>query len=465
MRSEPTLRRLTVYFSDRRTFFVEVDPRAGPSPDADVRIVDTGLALMPRQAADILPLAEQIGQALRDTYPDGATCRAVLPAAWCFIHVVTVPTAQWTAEAAAFEFEPLVPVPLEQLTWSCRRLGEDKALVVAVFTEAIAVLLRHLEENGVDAEVVAVDALVAADAADARSSGGRVVVLVDDQHVTIAKPDFGGGEVAPFRTFRRPAVQSPDADRQLLLGAAPVGENRTTALVHVLGGAEATKPTVELLSGALDFIDVSAPEVAVPLLCREVHKPNVLDLRRQSLVYSGRWRGVRTCGRRSAVAFAVLLAACGVGLRVENVRYTEALEDLRPLRDGVYRRVFPDGAVPAAAGARLRSELAKLTGVTRQAAEAAVVSTSSGLALVEQLAALAALLPEQTKVYLAELVADADALILSGQTTSHQAAGEMVQSMNQLPGWTVEPPRSKLRKDQTVDCRISVVRNRHEQAG
>ena len=86
---------------------------------------------------------------------------------------------------------------------------------------------------------------------------------------------------------------------------------------------------------------------------------------------------------------------------------------------------------------------------------------ASGLASLELLHTITANVPPKTKLHVDEVLLDEAGVRVSGQTTSHNAAGEIVQRLNTVAGLAVDPPRTKLRRDKTVDFRLHVRRQEH----
>jgi hypothetical protein len=146
-----------------------------------------------------------------------------------------------------------------------------------------------------------------------------------------------------------------------------------------------------------------------------------------------------------------------VSARVRAWDYERAAAALRPERDRIYASVFPGATPPPGAALRVQSERIKLSGLTEEGGPALPAQTS-GLAALEVLHTVSASIPEQMRLFVQEIVLEPGEVRLSGLTTSHEAAGEFVQAMNKLSDLEVEPPRTKLRPDKTVDFRMTARR-------
>jgi hypothetical protein len=118
----------------------------------------------------------------------------------------------------------------------------------------------------------------------------------------------------------------------------------------------------------------------------------------------------------------------------------------------LYASAFPGQPVPPGAALRLRSERLKLAALTGPADLAS--KPEDALATLQILHAVNTHIPENMKLFINEIVLEPDELHLAGQTTSHDAAGLLVKSLNQSPGLEADPPRTKLRPDKTTDIRL-----------
>jgi hypothetical protein len=151
----------------------------------------------------------------------------------------------------------------------------------------------------------------------------------------------------------------------------------------------------------------------------------------------------------------------GIHLRVERTSYAATIDHLTARRTQIYQRAFPEKAVPPGAALRLRSECIKLEGLTERATIETPDLKPSSLETFDLLHDVTAAIPADLKLHVNEIQVDDRGIRLAGQTTSHTAAGKLVQELSAIPSLTVEPPRTKLRKDRTVDFRIRAERGNH----
>jgi hypothetical protein len=158
------------------------------------------------------------------------------------------------------------------------------------------------------------------------------------------------------------------------------------------------------------------------------------------------------------MAAALLLFATAIQLTLQNHKYGKSFDQLNALRADVYAGVFPGVPTPAGAAFRLRSECIKLEGLTQQGPIERSDLTPDSLQAFDLLHDVTVAIPAELKLYVTEISLDDGGIRLAGQTTSHAAAGDLVRRLNAVPGIAVHPPRTKLRKDHTVDFRIRATR-------
>ena len=157
----------------------------------------------------------------------------------------------------------------------------------------------------------------------------------------------------------------------------------------------------------------------------------------------------------------MFFVALACHFHIQSSKHADTAERLRGRCGEVYRSATSSRTVPPAAGLRLRSERIKLEGLT-DVDDTMSDTRASGLASLELLHAITANMPPKVKLHVNEVLLDEAGVRLSGQTTSHNAAGEIVQKLNGVAGLAVDPPRTKLRRDKTVDFRMHARRQENE---
>ena len=210
-------------------------------------------------------MGQQLASRLRHDYPDGVTCRLVIPANWCLIHRVELPGSRWSKSAAEYEFEQYIPVDLEELTCTSIRLNPRDALVVAVFTDSLHEFLTVLEENLVIVEAVNVDAMLLSQDRDTRGADGSYgLILADDKRLTIMAVDARRGTVGQLRTTGMPKAASTDVlSRQVITAASFLKEPCAHWRVLPLSGTAPAKDIVRILESMGHSAEIDSKERTV----------------------------------------------------------------------------------------------------------------------------------------------------------------------------------------------------------
>ncbi len=419
----------------------------------------------PDDAESLVPVAENLGQQLRSDYPDGAVCQLIVPSNWCCPHLVDNLADRGGDQAVVFEYEQYVPFELEDVTCVRQALAGDASLVMGVPTEAMRRFLNTLDDHCFPAEVVTVDvAPFLPNTAWPETASGTNTILLDDRRLIVLTPGAGTQVADQIRIIYLGQDSDPLVPHHLAtcLALAPPG-NDQWRLLELGEGADtqAVESAIESTGGTV----IRCPRETAPglLLDAMQQADGLVDLRQNELSYSGRWKSVTRRLVNCAVATAVLFGVLAVRMRVDIVSHAHAMNELRELRADIYRQAFPDQPIPPGASLRLQSERIKLEGLTETATGRGNSIDLNGLAAFELLQQAVARIPSGLKLHVTEIGVNHSALRISGQTTSHSAAGELVQQLNQIPMLAVDPPRTKLRKDRTVEFKIHARRLTDEQ--
>ena len=431
---------------------------------ADLLRREATCPVLPRTADDVAALVGELGDWLLGEFPGGVTCRMIVPTSWSLTHIVADVPDRAADQVARFAYEKFVPVSLEDLTCETGRVGRGERLVVGVFTESMLSLLEGLERRLIVIESLVLDGLLLA---SLPSAGGVTnasgLILMDDRRLVLLVPATAPGEIDLIRSTLLPDGEAgAHAARHFQATVASMprrpGHWRLLAIgdsaaADVLAGSiTATDADVDLLRGD-ESIDAMLPlQRAAPL---------PVDLRRDALTYAGRWRPLRARLHKCGVAAAVFFAVLAVRMRVEITSYACGLEELIPLANAAYRHVFPDVTPPPGAAMRLRSERIKLAALTEASQSSEAALQGGGLVSLRLLEQVISRIPKEVKLDVTEIVVDDRSVRVSGRTTSHGAAGELVQMLGGVPSLAVDPPRTKLRKDHTVDFWVHAERGGH----
>ncbi|MGD2111015.1 MAG: hypothetical protein PVI86_16685 [Phycisphaerae bacterium] len=451
-----------ILLTDRRAYVAGFEREQHEWVRTSLEELDVDLPVLPQEATELTSIAGELAQRIRSEHPDGLTCRLIVPASWCLTHTVRPPPKQRSKQAAAFEFEQYLPVDLEELTCCSKRTSRTTALVMGVFTASLRAFLDTLHESDIIVESVSLDVMaVASDRANDEGDRAPGVILVDDTRMTIALHHDRAHGVCDFRSSPI-LTDGPEAvlRQQALMAAYCEGSFpsnwRVFTLAQATDCAETLATTLRRADGQVKVY--SREESVHRLLHSAIGRDDVVDLRTDKLAYAGRWTRVVQRATGCAIAAAVLLLALGLQLRVDNLSYAATMDEFGALRTRVYGQAFPGEPAPPGAALRLRSECIKLEGLT----ERTVIETSdlrpNSLGTFDLLHDVTSAIPANLRLYVNEILVDDRGIRLAGQTTSHAAAGELVQQLNAIEKLVVDPPRTKLRKDQTVDFRIRAER-------
>jgi hypothetical protein len=398
---------------------------------------------MPRDPADLREFAAEMAVHMREVHPQGLTAVLAIPSSWCFARELDLPEGRWSEAAACFALEEHLPVDLERLTCASQKLRPGGGVVVAAFTEALAGLLDEFAKQAI--EIESVTPCLPQTCGPAAKG---LVLLEDSDHCAYRSP---GGEGSPAlqRSFvLNGSTSALRHQARLMLSTAPVGRFDSASFFQ-----PSMDPGADSSSNERDG-SVSGIRT---LLDRLVADSIALDLRTGELAYAGRFRAMHC--RLQGVLIAGLALACvfALKLRVENMRYAAAIEDLRPVAAQLYESALGGPAPATGAALRLRSERIKLEGLTHSGVDRdELVPGSAGA--VRALQWLSSEIPSGVKLDVSEIAIDSEGLRVTGCTTTHEAAGDLVAALNESGKFEVDPPRTKLKSDKTVEFRISAKR-------
>lgn len=449
--------RFVIQLTDTTAFVARYQRMQGEWARVSVAEHGGGFSHLPREATDLVPLGENVGSWLRAEFPDGLTCRLVIPASWCFIHSVDAAIGKKREQVALYEFEQFLPVDLDALTCVVQRTDEDTALAIGALTEPLSGLLAELERSRVFVEAIYVDALVLSDCgAPETEPGGSGIILLDAGHMTLT----GFNSTSDGPTVVRSVVLSSES-------GSSAADHVVTAIDilpvsfrhwHVLdlgSGDEVCRVRDVVAEAGFGATCTFRAESAQRLLDAAATDGHEVDLRRDRLSFPGRWASVQRRLTACLATVLVLLVVIGFKFRIDNTVVARGIDALVPIRNEIYAQAFPGQTPPPEAALRLRSERIKLEGLTHQGDEKTEIRSGNGLQLFELMHEILNQLPDDLKIAISEILLDERALSFKGRTTSHGQAGKLVHALNQIPTISAEPPNTKLRKDQTVDFRIN----------
>jgi hypothetical protein len=445
--------RWVILITDRTAYLGEYERKQRSSRRK--RVLDWPVArhVLPRDRSDLQALGDALGQQINAAFPSGITTRVVFPSTWCFVQPVGC-RGNWNTQEAMLAVEEFLPVDLERLTCAAVRCAGRSGLVAAAMTEGLSGLVDGLSRHRIEVESLIPDVLVPGVLVLHPPEGGAIL---DQGRLTVFSAgecedrSLGTGTTPSFRTVLLPREGIPDTGRTW----------RNTESQMTPGSVRHWFVLDDQVVGPRVTGDVRrmAPpqEAAATILDCAASAGSFADLRTGDLAFGGRYSRL---GRRTQACLAaagLLIAAIGLQVRLENMRYAAAAAELEPMTAALYREVLGDSKVPTGAALRLRSERIRLEGLT-QSGDAHQALPATGLGSLQLLHLFAANAPSGVKLDVNEIVLDENGIQVAGQTTSHDAAGELVRTLNQVAGLQVEPPRTKLGSDRTVDFRLNAKR-------
>lgn len=344
----------------------------------------------------------------------------------------------------SYQLEDGLPLSAEEFVADFVIEG-PQVLGVAVPTGVLAPIVAALEARGLRLQSIAPAALMAMQSLtdESRAADHDLVAWHHESRVEL----FGiGRRVSQWRHLsddpravsRELAAIALGAERTLRVLLVNVSEN-IQAELSALGDVECQRRDVGSFGDqARRFAGLVLSGSATPWV----------ELRRDGLSAGDPHRAVRGAWGLWCVSAAVLVLALNVLLWARTVQYDRAVDQAFQRRAALYRRAFPNAAVPPAVVARLQSERTRLEG--ERSADARLLLPPSALdvlhALLRGLPATAGLRVEQIRIEGGQFDVDAE-------VPSVGEAGRLADAW-QKQGFAVEPPSTEQRSDGHVTVRI-----------
>jgi type II secretion system protein L len=382
--------------------------------------------------------AALVAQALKDAGYRGQGVMLAIPSAWCLCApILTAGLPAKSRKALAYRFEEMLPLPAEEVVsdYVPSEPGDDTALAVGVQKERLAPLVEALEGAGVIVSHICPALLLA----------GQQVL--------------GGGSAGDFAALLYPAQSAGEIELLMLRRGLPVGwhllpDAPRDVVLHLqfelketpakLAAVDLAPALREALAG-LNVVEIDAPDLAtaaalgsVPVLSGKA-RPWV-DLRRDALAARD---GLRQVRRPLTVAVAALVLCClslSIAMIWRASRYDAMTDRYAREQQGVFRQVFPTGAVPVDVRSRLESEERSLRALSGDSA--APPPTETGLLTLRDI--LTRLPAEAGLRYrVLELRLDRQRFTLDGQVTRHGDADRIAGALRREKSLVVDPPRTE----------------------
>ena len=358
-------------------------------------------------------------------------------------HVLAAPVStdglprQGRQAALLYRLEEQLPVDAEYLAAAFLPAVGTSALGLAVEKASLAPLLDGLHRLGVHLAAVCPIALLAAwDVGQEPSAGPRYCVMDGADGVDVLRLE-NAVPTAWHWTTAEPADLARCL-RAALLAAPPAPEPPQAALLA--GEGWPLEPAIEDVFGhehvgrcertPMDAAARTAARVLAGQVAGWADLAGPLGLARS-------WRRLKVPLKTAAVLAALLLLVLTGGFWWRAEQYAAVTVRAHQRQEQVFRQLFPNRPLPLSVRGHLASELARVSGVP--GAAAGLPATPSAL---ETLRRLAAALPADVRLRIAELRLGTHDVFLAGQTRTHADAEAIARSL-QAAGFAAEAPRTE----------------------
>ena len=402
---------------------------------------------------DPAELVRASAKALQEANGSPGRAILILPMQWCFLQSLPKGSKK-SDQALAFEFEPFLPLALEEVTCAFGRLSPETCVGVAIPTQPMGELLEHFEAAGIEIDHIAVDTLLAMDL-QRQSGQPRSIMIKDARWLRGAFVDpltdsfgsavFAADEQAVKRLLverlfheERTAEQFIECSSTLQLANLP-DSSRLQPKDPSAGGQPQHSNNIELTDLA-KFAALHPPDV-------DLRTGELSGTRTTEEVY----RVLRQCLGLAALLFVVISAT----LFLQNRTLLRHQGQIDAQKLEVYQKVFEASSLPPGAAMRLASERVRLEGLARtdvaSSKQKEVVLPPPFVALRN----IVEMIPNDVPVLLNETRIDEHHLSMRGQTREHRDAERIVEAINKVPGIKALAPRTNRLKAGGVEFAIN----------
>jgi hypothetical protein len=161
------------------------------------------------------------------------------------------------------------------------------------------------------------------------------------------------------------------------------------------------------------------------------------ELRRDGLAMPDAWKRLSRPLAFAACALILLLAATSTALLWRAARYGNLTDQSLDAQAKLYRKLYPNTAVPAGVASRFLSEYKRLAGVSGESME---LPDQPGV--LEALRRLIGNLPPAVRLRITDVRISPSGIVVEGQARSHSDAEAVVGALAK-GGLAFEPPRSE----------------------
>ena len=340
--------------------------------------------------------------------------------------------------ALTYRLEEQLPLEAERLTADFLPATAGAALGVAVETAQAKAIVDRLMGLGVEVTSICPTALLTLwQALQGQDTQADYAMVADEGRVDIFR--MAGRCPAAWLTASADPTDLVDClHAELLANPGEVRQPKTMLIGRLADEAESAARTdagLEITNlGDQPPIELAA-RAAGQLLAGQ--QAGWVDLRRDAMAIPNPWGRLAGLVRCAVILGLAALAATVGTLYWRSLAYDNLARSLEDQQAAQFQRVFPNLRRPPNVRARLRSELALLSGVS-----------GTGFELPAQASALDTLrritdnLPPTIRLRLTDIQLDPAGVVLEGQTRSHSDAELITRTLKQ-GNFEVDPPRTE----------------------
>lgn len=340
------------------------------------------------------------------------------------------------ASAMLYRLEEQLPLDIESLTADFLPPVGGRALGVAVRTDRVRELTGPLAEAGVDTAAICPTALLAVWQVCQAGAPCDYVLIVSSGRSDIFRL-YEKRPVAWYTVADDPQelVRCIKADHL----AHPVEAPQATVCVV----AEAGWPTTALESEAGLKVARRHEEPVLGLAARAAGRlladgqAGWINLCRGALAPGGAWGRLGGLLRSAVVLALVLPAVLAAVFYARGLQYADRTDQALRGQGEAYREAFPNRPAPVAVKSRLRSEAARLAGLSGISAK--VPSPAGALEILRKMAAG---IPPGMRVRILEIRIGPESIFIEGQARTHSDAETISRGLSGA-GLAVEPPHTE----------------------
>jgi type II secretory pathway component PulL len=353
--------------------------------------------------------------------------------------------------AMAFLVEPALPWSVEESVIDYERIGTDRAFVVAAEAVPLRELILALAEKGIQVASVVPAARLALShhlQNNPRLAPRYLLGWGHDEHVDLWL--IVGDQPVTWRWAPEELPPVARAIKQIALcegnDLVLAGRNLPDEFLKSL--SEMTGLAVHAVQerGSEDPFDCCAQQAAA-LLAGRGDPP--IELCRDQLAPSDRYRSIRRELRVLQASLLVLLVTLGVALTIQGNRIESLRGEAETRQSELFQSLVPKQKVPVAIVGRLQNEVARLKGVRGESTDLPTLMPYADL-----MERLLQALPEGLRFRLFEVRLNNGQLYLVGQVRAHGDADRIAEGLR-AKGLEVASPSTQRLEKEGVEFRIS----------